>query len=371
MARLFLDMDGTLAKFHDEANYLERMYEEDFFYNLAPFENMVKAAKLFMEQHPDIPVFVISSCVESPFCVGDKNRWLDENLNIPPENRIFPPMGASKADFIPGGVTKDDYLLDDYNRGLNQFMYDGGSAIKCHNNINQKGLGAHGGSAGNLWVGSMVHVDDKPEMIAAEIAQCMGLSYDLETVKEAYPETKGYVVYDDPNPLDSIRFYSGKEEFQNYGFCDRLTGKTTYIPGHQLRDISLNVYRDPDFKKLLAEDEYGFYSESVLKAILDSKLPLIGRLDYYSRNGQWDHAQIFRSQIEMEHAFRTARAGGEYSHVQDTWFVKAKPMSQILGRHMAKGAGQMSHSSLADKIRGAEHRNSSGNPTGKEPTPSR
>ena len=28
--RLFIDMDGTLAKFHDEVNYLERMYEKIF-----------------------------------------------------------------------------------------------------------------------------------------------------------------------------------------------------------------------------------------------------------------------------------------------------------------------------------------------------
>lgn len=370
MARLFLDMDGTLAKFHDEANYLERMYEEDFFYNLAPFENMLEGAKLFMQQHPDIPVYVISSCVDSPFCVNDKHRWLDDHLNIPRENRIFPPMGASKADFIPGGVSKEDFLLDDYNRGLNQFMYDGGSAIKCHNNINQKGLGAHGGSAGNLWVGPMVHVDDKPEMIAAEIAQCMGLTYNLETVKEAYPEAKEFVLHNDPHPLDSIRFYSGKKEFQNYGFLDR-NGKTISVPGFKLRDITLNVYKDPDFKKFFVNDEYGFFSETVLKALQDSQSPLVGRLDYYGYDGQWAHGQIFRSQSDMEKALKTARESGSYSIVQDTWFVKTKLLTHTLGRESVKNSAQPVHSSLADKIRGAEKRGGPVNPTEKDPTPSR
>jgi len=35
--RLFVDMDGTLAKFHDVANYLEHMYEEDFFGELCAY----------------------------------------------------------------------------------------------------------------------------------------------------------------------------------------------------------------------------------------------------------------------------------------------------------------------------------------------
>lgn len=42
--RLLVDMDGTLARFHDQANYLERMFEKDFFRELEPFENMVEAS---------------------------------------------------------------------------------------------------------------------------------------------------------------------------------------------------------------------------------------------------------------------------------------------------------------------------------------
>lgn len=34
--RIFVDMDGTLARFHDEVGYLERMFEKGFLvdYNL-------------------------------------------------------------------------------------------------------------------------------------------------------------------------------------------------------------------------------------------------------------------------------------------------------------------------------------------------
>ena len=32
---IFLDMDGTLAKFYDKKNCIEKMYEENFFISLA------------------------------------------------------------------------------------------------------------------------------------------------------------------------------------------------------------------------------------------------------------------------------------------------------------------------------------------------
>ena len=32
--KLFIDMDGTTCRFHDEVQYLERMFEEGFFKNL-------------------------------------------------------------------------------------------------------------------------------------------------------------------------------------------------------------------------------------------------------------------------------------------------------------------------------------------------
>lgn len=140
--RLLVDMDGTLARFHDQANYLERMFEKDFFRELEPFTNMVDGVRQFMQDHPDVEVFIVSARVigEPPYCEVEKNAWLDRYLpEIDREHRIFTDIGHSKAEYLPGGATKDDYLLDDYNKGLNLFMYDGGSAIKCHNNINQRG----------------------------------------------------------------------------------------------------------------------------------------------------------------------------------------------------------------------------------------
>ena len=182
MKRLFVDMDGTLARFHDEVMYLERMFENGFFKNLKSFDNMVRGIKEFINMHPDVDVYIISSAVNSPFCVKDKNAWLDLYLpEIPKAKRLFPDIGTQKADYIRGktgfAVTKMDYLLDDYNKGLVQFQEAGGSSIKCHNNINHKGLGLYGGQKGNLWTGKIVHTDDLPIIIANTLSEYMNLEY--------------------------------------------------------------------------------------------------------------------------------------------------------------------------------------------------
>lgn len=265
--RLFVDMDGTLAKFHDEVKYLERMYEKGFFQNLHPFENMVAGIKLFIEAHPDTEVFILSAKVigEPPYCEAEKNAWLDQYLpEIDRAHRIFPEVGTPKADSIPGGLTENDYLLDDYNKGLSQFLVAGGRAVKCHNNINQHGLGSYGGEAGHLWIGPMVHVDDKPELIAAELAKHMGLAYDLERVADAY----GIALDDDAqnraypalcaqgeefsaeiasgcttvfeNPLNALRYLSGKGEFLEHQI-EAPDGQRFAVTEARLADINTNL----------------------------------------------------------------------------------------------------------------------------------
>ena len=142
-----------------------------------------------MRQHPDVEVYILSSKIlgEPPYCEAEKNAWLDKWLpEIDAAHRIFPAVGTSKADCVEGGVTKDDYLLDDYNKSLRQFEAAGGSAVKCHNNLNQRGAGAYGGDRGERWDGAMVHTEDRGEMVAAELAQRMGLEYDLAAVMQNY-----------------------------------------------------------------------------------------------------------------------------------------------------------------------------------------
>lgn len=159
-------MDGTLARFHDSSNYLERMYEPGFFAKLKPFGNAVKGIKELMKDYPQIEVFTISACIDSPFCVKEKNDWLNKHLpQIDEAHRIFPPAGADKSKYIPGGIKSTDSLLDDYNRNLEQWQKAGGNSIKFVNNINNQG------KHGRLWDGETINYKSHSSLISFQLAE--------------------------------------------------------------------------------------------------------------------------------------------------------------------------------------------------------
>lgn len=247
MKRLFIDMDGTLAKFHDEVMYLERMYEEGFFRNLKPFENMVNGIKEFIRMHPDIEVYVVSAAIKSEYVQKEKDEWLDQYLpEIPAERRLYPTVGSSKAEFVKNAtgisISKDDFLLDDYNKGLRDWELAGGTGIKCHNNINHNGLGLHGGEKGEKWIGEIVHIEDLPIMIASEISSHMELDFDFKPIFDAYYLTTSNIslystdinnktvyaweeknasfdwekIKKHSNPLDAIRYISTKNNYHEF-----------------------------------------------------------------------------------------------------------------------------------------------------------
>ena len=151
--RLYVDMDGTLARFHDEVKYLERMYEKDFFLSLSPFSSVVDAIRILATTE-NVEVFVLSSCV-TDYCKEEKKKWLRAFLpEIPESNYIFVDMGENKAKSLGHPISKDDVLLDDYNLNLGEWQDAGGLSIKLVNNINDKGI------YGPRWVGSRVYEKD-------------------------------------------------------------------------------------------------------------------------------------------------------------------------------------------------------------------
>ena len=370
--RLFVDMDGTLARFHDQVNYLERMFEKDFFRDLEPFENMVEAIKLFIQEHPNVEVFILSARVngEPPYCEEEKNAWMDQYLpEIDRAHRIYTEVGKSKAEYIPGGVGKNDYLLDDYNKGLNLWLYDGGSAIKCHNNINQRGLGAYGGSAGMLWIGDMVHTNDTPEMICAELAGHMGLSYDLNKVLSSSKEkieftefkpgsrlnpnpfTPGVNSYltrvladkynpekyeakctsphyrkmDFTNPLNAIRWLEGSELGFNEFHLQCSDGTKFSVPYFQANDLASNLYGCSIQDLLLRTNNPSDIADSFMWAMEESQLPIVGYIHYLGANGQVGETAFFHSVQEMKDEIADCEDCGR--PIRADWLVKPKEVT--------------------------------------------
>ena len=137
--KLFVDMDGTIAKFYHTPNYLEKMYEPGYFVNLKPYAILKTIKQLASKSN--IEVFVLSACVQSEYCKLEKVAWLDKYLpEVDFEHRILIDVGENKADFIDYDVDTINVLLDDYSRNIyewNEYDFDN-IGIKFVNGINDK-----------------------------------------------------------------------------------------------------------------------------------------------------------------------------------------------------------------------------------------
>lgn len=137
---LFLDMDGTLAKFYANPNYMEKMFEPNYFATLKPYA-IVNTIKEIIKEMSIVKVMVLSACVDTEYCETEKQTWLDCYLpEIPQENRAFCKVGENKTDLAKLLVGKDDIniLLDDYSVNLEQWKEQGWVAIKFINGMNDK-----------------------------------------------------------------------------------------------------------------------------------------------------------------------------------------------------------------------------------------
>lgn len=164
MKRLFVDMDGTLAEFKS-VDSLEKLYEKGYFRNLKPQQTVVDAVKAMIQKYPDIEVNILSSVLsDSPHALAEKNAWLDEFLpEIPDAHRIFSPCGAEKTEYVLGGVTQEDFLLDDYTPNLNTWDPPAWG-IKLMNGIN--------GTKGS-WKGERIGMEAPPLELAEQIVKIM------------------------------------------------------------------------------------------------------------------------------------------------------------------------------------------------------
>lgn len=177
MSRIFIDMDGTLARFHDEAAYLERMYEPGFFRGLHPFSDFLLAVNfsLFTGGLNKKDVYILSSVIESPTCETEKREWLKKYMpDFTEEQQIFCPMGVPKAELVPKGINPDDILIDDYNKNLEEWRAAGGLAVKFVNNINDKGR------FGTLWDEQRIYFNKDWHTLADEICD---LSHQAEKIR--------------------------------------------------------------------------------------------------------------------------------------------------------------------------------------------
>ena len=171
-SKLYIDMDGTLFRFHDtDHEYIERMWEPGFYRGLKPFENLVNAIRGFIRRNPQAEVFILSAVLptEPPFAEAEKRESIRRYLpEIDEAHMIFVPAGADKSAYV-GEISGNCYLIDDYNKNLREWAAAGGGSIKFINDVNNKGLGAYGGEKGQLWNGASIRHSDEEFKLMRDI----------------------------------------------------------------------------------------------------------------------------------------------------------------------------------------------------------
>lgn len=176
--RLFLDMDGMLAEyrtFESEEQYLQKGY----YISLKPHMNVIEAIKKIITTEPNIDVYVLSAYFDVPgaIAVKEKNDWLNKYLpEVDMEHRIYTVCGQPKQKFIPNGIGKNDYLMDDYSKNLTMWEDGGGIGIKLLNGIN--------GRIGT-WDGAMVSYKKSADDIANSI---VNIIHNREMIRDTIDE---------------------------------------------------------------------------------------------------------------------------------------------------------------------------------------
>ena len=130
MKKIFLDLDGTLAKFNVR-NALKRFdNEKGFFAKLGAYKNIEKINELAKGGN----VYIISASpnLQADF---DKMLWIKKYLdNVPLDNIILCRLGENKAKVIKNkcniNIDNTCYLLDDYTKNLIEWEQQGGKGIK-------------------------------------------------------------------------------------------------------------------------------------------------------------------------------------------------------------------------------------------------
>ena len=133
MIKLFLDLDGTLAKFNSKKNALQRFdNEKGFFATLKPYKYIEVINEL--ANSGLVEVYVISA---TPNEQADKDKliWIKKYLNQIKENNIcFCRLNENKAKVIKDKlnitIDKECYLLDDYTKNLIEWKNLNGVGIK-------------------------------------------------------------------------------------------------------------------------------------------------------------------------------------------------------------------------------------------------
>lgn len=121
---------------------------------------MIEAARLLAGQE-GCQVYILAPAFPGPYAMEEQQAWLDRYLpEIPQENRLFVPLGQSKAQALGRPLTQEDVLVDGFSRNLPDWEKAGGVGIQSLNQAND---------ALTPWQGAFVRVEWNGDAVAAQV----------------------------------------------------------------------------------------------------------------------------------------------------------------------------------------------------------
>ncbi len=136
MKRVFIDMDGVLATFHQDKS-LEEIAVPGYWVSLEPQQNVVDAVRSLLRSKDDDTEYYILSAVLNEKAAAEKIEWNRYYLpELPLDAMLMVPYGETKTSFVKketGYVSETDILVDDFTKNLKSWH---GIGVKVLNRIN-------------------------------------------------------------------------------------------------------------------------------------------------------------------------------------------------------------------------------------------
>jgi len=122
---IYIDMDDTLCDYISSYQSEIKLRPEiqfpqsrpGFFHGLLPLPGGIEVMKkLLVSEHYD-PFILTAPSVMNPLCYTEKRTWVEEHLGMEYVHRL---IISPRKDLLKG-----DYLVDDYNEGKGQELFEG------------------------------------------------------------------------------------------------------------------------------------------------------------------------------------------------------------------------------------------------------
>lgn len=128
---LYFDMDNTLGIFSlygEEEKACRMMQIRGFFKNIPCYPEAPAVIKTL--QDIGYNIYILSACLDNPYCTAEKNEWLKYHIpSITEENIIMTEIGKDKSEYIKTPINRS-ILIDDWGKNVADWYRKGGVAIK-------------------------------------------------------------------------------------------------------------------------------------------------------------------------------------------------------------------------------------------------